>query len=113
MLEAANARRRKRGEAELTEDTLHEQVREHQRESVKRRDDYMAELEVAHRVCAALRSEPVKVSDTLSLTITLSVGSAALPIDARTATALLAAADKALYAAKARGRDCAVGFAEL
>jgi len=47
MLEAANARRRKRGEAELTEDSLHEQVREHQRESVKRRDDYMAELEIA------------------------------------------------------------------
>ena len=47
MLEAANARRRKRGEAELTEDGLHAQVREHQRESVKRRDDYMAELEIA------------------------------------------------------------------
>jgi hypothetical protein len=47
MLEAANARRRRRGEAELTEDTLHAQVREHQRESVKRRDDYMADLEVA------------------------------------------------------------------
>ena len=47
MLEAANERRRRRGEAELTEDVLHEQVREHQRESVKRRDDYMAELEVA------------------------------------------------------------------
>ena len=47
MLEAANERRRKRGEAELTEDSLHAQVREHQRESVKRRDDYMAELEIA------------------------------------------------------------------
>ena len=47
MLEAANARRRKRGEEELTEDALHAQVREHQRESVKRRDDYMAELEIA------------------------------------------------------------------
>jgi hypothetical protein len=47
MLEAANERRRKRGEAELTEDTLHAQVREHQRDSVKRRDDYMADLEVA------------------------------------------------------------------
>jgi hypothetical protein len=47
MLEAANERRRRRGEAELTEDTLHAQVREHQRDSVKRRDDYMADLEVA------------------------------------------------------------------
>jgi hypothetical protein len=47
MLEAANERRRRRGEAELTEEGLHAEVREHQRESVKRRDDYMAELEIA------------------------------------------------------------------
>jgi hypothetical protein len=47
MLEAANERRRRRGEAELTEDTLHDQVREHQRDSVKRRDDYVADLEIA------------------------------------------------------------------
>jgi hypothetical protein len=47
MLEAANARRRAKGQPELTEDTLHAQVREHQRDSVKRRDDYMADLEVA------------------------------------------------------------------
>src|SRR3954470_467776 len=47
MLEAANERRRKRGEAELTEDALHDQVREHQRESVQRRDDYMADPEIA------------------------------------------------------------------
>ena len=47
MLEAANERRRRRGEAELTEDALHAQVRRHQHESVKRRDDYMADLEIA------------------------------------------------------------------
>jgi hypothetical protein len=47
MLAAANERRRRRGAAELTEESLHAQVREHQRESVKRRDDYMAELEMA------------------------------------------------------------------
>lgn len=47
MLEAANARRRRRGEAELTEDALHAQVREHQRDSVRRRDDYTADLEIA------------------------------------------------------------------
>src|SRR4051794_17601134 len=46
MLEAANQRRRRRGEAGLTEDALHEQGREHQRESVQRRDDYMADLEI-------------------------------------------------------------------
>lgn len=47
MLEAANARRRRRGAAELTEDTLYAQVQEHQRDSIKRRDDYTADLEVA------------------------------------------------------------------
>lgn len=47
MLEAANARRRRRGAAELTEETLHAQVQEHQRDNIKRRDDYMADLEVA------------------------------------------------------------------
>jgi hypothetical protein len=47
MLEAANARRRARGAQELTEDALHAQVQEHQRANLKRRDDYMADLEVA------------------------------------------------------------------
>jgi hypothetical protein len=47
MLEAANERRRRRGAEELTEEDLHAQVREDQRESVRRRDDYMAELEIA------------------------------------------------------------------
>ena len=47
MLEAANARRRRRGAEELTEETLHAQVQEHQRDNLQRRDDYMADLEVA------------------------------------------------------------------
>lgn len=47
MLEAANARRRKRGASELTEDSLYAQVQEHQRDSIKRRDDYTADLEIA------------------------------------------------------------------
>jgi hypothetical protein len=47
MLEAANERRRARGASELTEEAIHAQVREHQRESVRRRDDYQADLEVA------------------------------------------------------------------
>jgi len=52
MLEAANARRRRRGVAELTEDTLHAQVREHTREQTRRRDDYMADLEIAQMLDA-------------------------------------------------------------
>jgi hypothetical protein len=47
MLEAANERRRRRGEAELTEESLHAQVQEHKRDNLKRREDYMADLEVA------------------------------------------------------------------
>ena len=47
MLEAANARRRKRGAVELTEESLHAQVNEHTRGATRRRDDYLADLEIA------------------------------------------------------------------
>ena len=53
MLEAANERRRARGAAELTEEGLHAQVQEDLKESVKRRDDYMAEVEIAQMLDAA------------------------------------------------------------
>ena len=52
MLEAANERRRAKGAAELTEEGLASQVREDLKESVKRRDDYMAELEIAQMLDA-------------------------------------------------------------
>jgi antitoxin component of MazEF toxin-antitoxin module len=52
MLEAANARRRRRGAAELTEESLHAQVREHTHEQSRRRDEYMADLEVAQMLDA-------------------------------------------------------------
>ena len=52
MLEAANERRRRRGAAELTEDSLHADVRAHTREQSRRRDDYMADLEVAQMLDA-------------------------------------------------------------
>jgi hypothetical protein len=52
MLEAANARRRRRGAAELTEDSLHAEVRRHTREQTKRRDDYVADLEIAQMLDA-------------------------------------------------------------
>jgi diguanylate cyclase (GGDEF)-like protein len=61
---------------------------------------------VADRICAAMRSEPVRVSDTLELTVTISAGVASLPQHVRSASELIAAADKALYAAKAAGRNC-------
>lgn len=47
MLAATNERRRRRGAEPLTEESLHAQVQEHQRASIKRRDEYMADIEVA------------------------------------------------------------------
>ncbi len=46
MLEAANRRRRARGVAELTEDSITAQVNESVGEDVKRREEYLADLEV-------------------------------------------------------------------
>ena len=46
MLEAANSRRRSRGAAELTEEGLRSEVAENLRDSVKRREDYLAEMEI-------------------------------------------------------------------
>jgi hypothetical protein len=43
MLEAANVRRRRRGEPELTEHALHERVREDMTEAEKRREAHLAE----------------------------------------------------------------------
>jgi hypothetical protein len=42
MLEATNARRRRRGEPELTEHALHEQVRRDLVEADRRREEYLA-----------------------------------------------------------------------
>ena len=53
MLEAANARRRRRGAVELTEESLHVEVRAHTREQSRRRDEYMADLEIAQMLDAA------------------------------------------------------------
>ncbi|MCW3015725.1 MAG: hypothetical protein JWO02_2817 [Solirubrobacterales bacterium] len=47
MLEAANRRRRRRGEPELTEASMRRSVAENVRESHARSDDYMADQEIA------------------------------------------------------------------
>ena len=75
--------------------------------------DRAAALDVARRVCAVVEREPVLVDDRIALNVTVSAGVAALPEDGKLGTDLVAAADKALYAAKARGRNRAVGFNEL
>jgi hypothetical protein len=46
MLEAANERRRRRGQAELTEESLRADVAADLGDTVKRRDDYLVEMEI-------------------------------------------------------------------
>ena len=52
MLEAANARRRRRGEAELTEEGLRASVGAELARTVQRREDYLAELDIAQMLDA-------------------------------------------------------------
>lgn len=52
MLEAANARRRARGEPELTEDSVRASVGADLAESIKRREDHLADLEVVQMLDA-------------------------------------------------------------
>ncbi|MCX6951587.1 MAG: diguanylate cyclase [Verrucomicrobia bacterium] len=75
--------------------------------------DRAAALEVARRVCAVVEREPVLAGERVALNITVSAGVAALPADGKSGSDLVAAADRALYAAKARGRNRAVSFNEL
>jgi diguanylate cyclase (GGDEF)-like protein len=67
--------------------------------------DRAGAAEFATRINAAIRRQPVKAANGIELAVTISAGVASLPGDVRTAAALIAAADKALYAAKAAGRD--------
>jgi two-component system, cell cycle response regulator len=69
--------------------------------------------EEARGLCAAMEREPVLIGAGEPLPIRISVGVAVMPDDAATADALVGAADQALYAAKERGRNRAVTFAEL
>lgn len=70
--------------------------------------DHEVALGAAWRICASMEREPVFAKETLPLRITVSAGVAVLPTDAATVEELVAAADKALYAAKAAGRNRAM-----
>ncbi|MDB6093214.1 MAG: response regulator receiver modulated diguanylate cyclase [Verrucomicrobia bacterium] len=70
-------------------------------------------FDAARRICAAVASKPVSIDGGPELKITISAGVAAMPADASTGSELIAAADKALYAAKKGGRNQAVAFSEL
>ncbi len=69
--------------------------------------------DVASRLCATIAGESFTAAGVAGLRVTISAGVAALPNDARQAGEFVAAADKALYAAKQRGRNRVVTFAEV
>ena len=72
--------------------------------------DAAAAAQVAARLGVAVRETPVRISDAVALQVTISAGSASMPQDADSAASLVSAADRALYEAKAAGRDCAVAY---
>ena len=75
--------------------------------------DRAGALETANRLCTAVELEPIYVAEKVPLNITVSAGAAAMPEDAKSGLTLLNAADKALYAAKAAGRNRAMAFNEV
>ena len=63
MLEAANERRRRRGDAELTEQDMEARVIEDQRERRKRRDEYLSSQEDAGVIDADIEQMLARVND--------------------------------------------------
>jgi two-component system cell cycle response regulator len=61
--------------------------------------------EVAQRLASSVKATPIRAGDK-RLPITLSLGVAIFPSDGDTGALIVQAADQALYAAKAAGRDC-------
>lgn len=62
-------------------------------------------VSAAERIRAAIAAESVVTSGGLVLSVTASIGVATLPVHGETPETLVAAADKALYAAKSAGRN--------
>ena len=75
--------------------------------------DLAMALATARRLCEKIELTPIPTFENNSLKVTISAGVAVLPTDASTGSTLVAAADKALYTAKARGRNGAVAFSNL
>jgi diguanylate cyclase (GGDEF)-like protein len=61
--------------------------------------------QLAERICVAVRRRPFGQPGVPPVHLTVSAGGAVFPAHALSASALLAEADKALYAAKHAGRD--------
>lgn len=64
-------------------------------------------VQIAERLRSQLSDNPV-TEEGVTTTVTLSIGISVYGPEAQTVEALMAQADRALYAAKAQGRDCVV-----
>ena len=73
--------------------------------------DQAALTNLAARLCAAVRAEPVVLPDGRAVALTVSVGAACLPADADQPEELVRLVDSALYTAKATGRNRVVHHA--
>lgn len=75
--------------------------------------DHVTAAEVARRIVEVMSATPVMLADGTLRTVTLSAGSASMPKNAGDTATLVKVADKALYEAKARGRNRSVAAVEL
>jgi two-component system cell cycle response regulator len=64
-----------------------------------------AAADLAERIRATISASPMTIDGSTSLTVTVSVGVASLPMDAQTVEELLKVTDEALYEAKRGGRN--------
>src|SRR5262245_2262897 len=70
-------------------------------------------LRISERIRKTVAETPFESGGGPPIRLTISIGVAAYPLHGRDRTALLDAADKAMYLAKSRGRDCLCSASEL
>ena len=75
--------------------------------------DSAGALIIAQRICETMADEKWDLGNGTQISVTVSIGIASCPDHVRTSQALLAAADKALYAAKETGRNRVYNYADI
>jgi len=75
--------------------------------------DHVTAAEVARRLVEETAKAPVMLGEGTRVVVTVSIGSASIPKNAANPAELVSIADKALYEAKTRGRNCSVAAVEL